>query len=250
MSNNLLLLLRIAGVALSICAGGCVARVPAEEKHEPGEHIVEPSRTPDATFTMNAPERIVEIIHDILGDNGALQLNTKQHKLTHDDLTVTLPDETHANYELTPDGGTITFEKPEPIVTAKLFAGIKVSPSLEKIVLNADDTATAHVRSLFGTHKRTFPLGWETEAETTAALSELPVVFAYSFEGCKPCEDAKRAFSSATDIPFRVEWKKEVPAWVVSYPTFHWQVAGDEWRYRDRWDGLEKFVEMWKASRK
>lgn len=81
------------------------------------------------------------------------------------------------------------------------------------------------------------------------AEKEIPEVFAYSTTGCPPCALAKKELEAAKDLPFRVVWKKEPPNWVSSFPTFHWHVKDGDWRKRDKWDGVEKLVEMWKKSR-
>lgn len=78
---------------------------------------------------------------------------------------------------------------------------------------------------------------------------DLPEVLAYVTLNCPTCSTAKREIAAARDLPFRVTWKESSPSWVTTFPTFHWHVSGDDWRQRDRWDGVEKFVDMWKRSR-
>ena len=252
--NARLLWLKIAAALASLLASGCVASVPVEPP-EPTPIVDDGPISPDSTgesLRLSAPASIVATVHEMLGDNGTITLSGEARKIVRDDITINVSNATSAAYSLTNEGGTITFAKPFPTVTAKLFAGIKVSPSLVKVVLNSDDTATAHVKSILGTHKRTFPLTWEAtdeDAGAAAATNDKPVVLAYSTAGCAPCAAAKKAFAEATDLPFRVEWKDNAPAWVTSYPAFHWEVAKDDWRQRQQWDGLEKFVEMWRASR-
>lgn len=253
---------------LLLIAAGCAARCPANSDVDPVEPpeptpIVDDGLTSPAStgesLRLSAPASIVAMIHELLGDKGTLSLNAETRKIVRDDVTVTIPSETSATYLLGGEGGTITFAKPWPTVTAKLFAGIKVSPSLVKIVLNADDTVTAHVKSIIGTHKRTFPIGWESETEGTAAANELPVVFAYSAAGCPPCAKAKKDFEDeAKSLPFVVEWRTDPPTWMPeSRPAFWWHVKDEKptqadvanTRRRNGYSTLKDFIDVWKASR-
>jgi len=164
----LFLLLELLALLIAGCAAHAIADNEDKSEPEPAPIVDDGQPAPDSAgssvpLKVSAPASVVATIFEALGDSGTLTLTGEARKIVRDDVTLNLPTETKADYSLTDEGGTITFAKPLPTVTAKIFAGIKVSPSLTKIELNSDDTMTAHVKSLFGTHKRTFPLGWQTE---------------------------------------------------------------------------------------
>lgn len=274
LTNAMAFLLAVILMAFVFLTSGCAAHAITEhdEPPEPTPLVDDDLRDSESAASsiplrVSAPASIVATVHELLGDAGTLTLNGAARQIVRDDLTVTLPPATLAEFALASDGGTIAFAKPLPTVTAKLFAGIKVSPSLTKIVLNADDTATAHVRSLLGTHKRTFPLTWETDSESEgedadgsgqAAVVDKPEVWAYATSGCAPCTAAKRELAEAKDLPFVVRWRDDRPACVTGgFPSFWWHRSESKPREEDSqntrvkngWPGVKGLLEIWKANR-
>ena len=85
-------------------------------------------------------------------------------------------------------------------------------------------------------------------AGAVANTPDLPEVLAYCSPNCSACAVAKRELAATNNLPFRVVWKDTAPAWVNSYPTFHWRISGNEWRQRNGWDGLATFTDIWRRS--
>lgn len=245
--------LRIVWVLAGISMAGCMSPPIEDSDLDDSECIVDPSPVeprPDplsdlqsgssVSFSMDT-EQFANLAK-WLGDGNTLSIEKPVH-VQQGGATLDAKAGTRFSYAMADDSGKFTFEKPYPTVKAgiaKMIGGV----SLHEVTINADGSGLAAT----GLGKYRFRWMGEEDAGASVA-SELPEMVAYSSAGCPPCAVAKRELTAAKDLPFRVTWKESAPAWVAAYPTFHWQVSGDDWRQRDKWDGVEKLVEMWRKSR-
>ncbi len=236
----------------AILFGGCMSP-PIDNTNLDTECIVDPSPvkpTPDPISTPSLPSITVTASADAyseldgwLGESNTITIGQAM-KVERPDVTLNIPAGASVSYETGETLATFRFAKPLPTVSASVL-GFHVSPTLSQVILKPDGSGVAST----GLGRHGFRWLADEEDAGASAASDLPEIVAYSSAGCAPCAVAKRELAAAKDLPFRVTWKDAAPAWVTAYPTFHWQVSGDDWRQRDKWDGIEKLVEIWKRSR-
>ena len=243
--------LRIAWLLAGLSMAGCMSpTIDGEELVDPDDtgHVVidpidssQPQALPSITVTASA-----DAYSELAGWLGASNTITigEAMKVERPDVTLNIPAGASVSYDTSNTLATFVFTKPLPTVSASVL-GFHVSPTLKSIILKPDGSGVAAT----GLGRHGFRWLNADEDAGASAASDLPEMVAYSTAGCPPCAVAKRELAAAKDLPFRVTWKDSAPAWVTAYPTFHWHVSGDDWRQRDKWDGVEKLVEMWKRSR-
>lgn len=240
---------------LSVIAVGCMGST--EPKPKPGPPPITEKRIDEKpeplSMAVHAEASVLATVHELLGDGGQLTIDPEQSIVVRRPAaTLTIKPGTEVRYKLTDKGGTITFSDPRPKIEAKVW-GLRVSPELARVDLSPDNTGTAHVDTGPVTIKRRFALSWEEAAGAGPDQSEdtRPIVRVYSTDPCGYCDLAKTAFEQQKELPFRVRIIEatggEVPTWVESYPTFHWQ-GRDGWRQSVGWPGIDSFVEIWKRT--
>lgn len=240
--------LRIVWLVSGLAIAGCVSPRSEEDVIDPGdtEHVVIDSSEPQALPSINvmaSADAYSELVA-WMGDSNTITIG-RALKVDRPDLTLNIPAGASVSYDASETLATFRFAKPLPTVSASVL-GFRVSPTLSQITLKPDGNGVASTG--LGRHGFRW-LPDEEDAGASEAASELPEMLAYSSAGCPPCAIAKRELAAAKDLPFRVTWKSTAPAWVSTYPTFHWHVTGDDWRKREKWDGVEKLTESWKRSR-
>lgn len=241
----------LVAVVLLATAAGCVQSTPTEPESTP--IVVEPitDTTPDAlTLNVAAEASLVATLHEVIGDAGSVTLNpAKSIVVARPEATLTIKPGTRLTYSMNAGRGRFEFSEPRPRVTAKIW-GLRVSPELTRLDLNADNTGTAHVQSGPVKLQRTFALTWidNGSGATETEPATRPVVTIYTTDGCGYCTAAKRDLAGA---PFELRDVSTrsggVPRWVQSFPTFHWQ-GRDGWRQFVGWPGKASFLEMWTRS--
>lgn len=242
-------LILLTAVAL-LASAGCVQPVDTEPK--PAPIVVQPieDETPDGlALTVEAEASLVATLHEIIGGSGSVTLNPAEAIVVErPEATLTIKPGTSIRYTMTSDGGRFDFGTPRPRVTAKVW-GLKVSPELTRLDLASDNTGTAHVQSGPVKLQRRFSIGWEQTSGATEQPATRPTVTIYTTNGCGYCTAAKSELAGA---PFELQESHtsggNVPAWVQSYPTFHWP-GRDGWRQFVGWPGRAAFLEMWARSR-
>ena len=230
---------------------GCIPATPAQPKPTPKPVIVQPiaDDTPDAlTLSVNAESSLIATLHEIIGDGGSVTLDPSEPiVVTRPEATLTIKPGTRLTYSMTADSGRFTFSEPRPRVTAKVW-GLKVSPELTRLDLNADNTGTAHVQSGPVKLQRRFALNWEqpTGASESAAL---PVVTIYTTDFCGYCNAARTGLADVDEFTLREVHTRSgsVPGWVTSFPTFHWQTSSG-WKKYVGWPGRDSLVASWRLS--
>ena len=252
MKNQVRLLwLKLAATLAAMMCGGCMSPNLADEEpvdSDDSEHVVvdlsEPVSLPSITVMASADS--YSELAGWLGKSNTITIGEAM-KVERPDVTLNIPAGASVSYETGETLATFKFEKPLPTVSASVL-GFHVSPTLKSITLKPDGSGVAATG--LGRHGFRWLAGEEDAGTSdTSAASNLPEMVAYSTAGCPPCAVAKRELAAAKDLPFRVTWKDSAPAWVTAYPTFHWQASGEDWRQRDKWDGVEKLVQMWRKSR-
>jgi len=234
-----LFLLKLAATLAALIAGGCIAPIPhPSEDVEPKPPIEDVSQQEPSTIAVSmSPDDFANVVK-WFGESNSITLH-EPLKVTHDKVTLDFPANTRARYTTSDSEVIVMFDQPFPVVKAglaKLIGGV----SLKAVRINADGSGVA------GTKLGNFSFRWNEEVAGTA---DLPEVLLYTTTSCPACEVAKRELDKAADLPFKVVVKDAAPSWVSTYPTLHWQVSGDDWRYRAGWDGVANFVEIWKRSR-
>lgn len=193
-----------------------------------------------------ASASLVATLLGVLGSAGELSWTATKPQVI--DLgsqgTMTVQPGARIRYEIGQDEGKFVFASPLPSVRAP--AGpLKLRVNLESVAFKADNTAEASVDLGLGI-KRTQPfriafdgLG-DAPIEAEQPEAKTIVVTCYTASGCGPCETAKRELAAAKDLPFSVRFTGAAPAWVTSFPTFHWSDAdGKAWQQRG-WQGVER----------
>jgi hypothetical protein len=234
-----LFLLKLVAMLAALIAGGCIAPIhrPSDDV-EPKPPIDDVGQLEPSTIAVSMSSDDFANVVRWFGESNSITLH-EPLKVSHDKVSLDFPANTHAHYTTNDAEVVITFDKPYPVVKAglaKLIGGV----SLRSVKINADGSGEA------GTILGNFGFRWNEEV---AGVADLPEVYLYVTSGCPACEVAKRELEKATDLPFKVIVKDTAPSWVTMYPTLHWQVSGDDWRYRVGWDGVPRFVEIWKKSR-
>lgn len=234
-----------AGMALAGCMSPNIGEEPADPDASERVVVVDPGQ-PQAlpSITVTASADAYSELAGWLGKSNTITIGEAM-KVERPDVTLNIPAGASVSYEAGESLATFVFAKPLPTVSASVL-GFHVSPTLSQIILKPDGSGVASTG--LGRHGFRW-LNADEDAGASGAASDLPEMVAYSTAGCPPCVVAKRELAAAKDLPFRVTWKDAAPAWVNTFPTFHWHVAGDDWRKREKWDGVEKLVEMWKLSR-
>lgn len=226
----------------------------------PQKEVPVPTPAPleSPNLTMTGSSSVVAALHQWMGDGNTVTLRDPM-SIKRPEVSLTLPAGTSLSYRLSEGGGSFTFNDPKPKVEARAF-GFRVTPTLTRIDLKADDTGEATATLGPITRKQAFELKWSSPI-VKAEIGEdtRPELWAYSTTGCTPCIRAKKELSEAKDLPFKVVWdppNKLVPAWVESYPAFHWNAvgsepedkAGKEWRLKG-WSGLSHLLKEFKRTR-
>ena len=246
--NNVKRLMRAAGFSLALLAGGCIAHASPDENEDGGQVVVDPVPLPEQPGTSVSFEMSREQFGRFagwLGHNNTLTIE-KAVNVTQEGTTLDAKAGTTFHYEMGTNYGKFEFDKPYPTIKTNVLSRLIGGVALHEVLLNADGSGVA------ATGVGKFGIRWlpDEESESVAAVEEkLPIVYAYSTAGCPPCAAAKREFAEAKDLPFRVEWSDKHPSWVTAYPTFHWEASKGDWRQRAQYDGVDKFVAMWRLSR-
>ena len=96
----------------------------------------------------------------------------------------------------------------------------------------------------------------DNRASAEQPIDERPLVWVYVLPPdsyCEPCNQAKLAFSSTNDLPFRVRFTDQEPPPELSRwrgrPLFHWARGDGSGGVYEGWLGRQQFVEMWRRSR-
>lgn len=252
-----LIVLKLAAIAASWIAGGCMAPISADEKDTGGDVVVpdpprDDSPAAGSSVTVALPADQFAMLAGWLGHENTLTIEKPVH-VEQANVTLDAKGGTTFSYTMSDDSGTFTFQRPFPTVKAgfaKLIGGV----ALHDIVLNADGSGVA------ATGLGKYRFRWlEDDSQQAAETKSLPEVWAYSMAGCVPCVRAKLELKDAKDLPFTVVWKDEsAPDWLQSRPAFWWHTTGDQPSQKDvantrqfqGWNGLKDFVERWKLSRK
>ncbi len=253
-----MLWLWVTWLAAGVACTGCMSpNIDDSDIDTNRDCIVDPSPvepTPDPISQPQAPSITVTASADAyselagwLGKSNTITIG-EAIKVERPDVTLSIPAGASVSYQADEQLATFNFGKPLPTVSASVL-GFHVSPTLKTIILKPDGSGVALVGPGIRRGFRWLNADEDVGTSGTSAASNLPEMVAYSTAGCPPCAAAKRELAAAKDLPFRVTWKDSAPAWVTSYPTFHWHVSGDDWRQRDKWDGVENLVAMWKRSR-
>lgn len=190
-----------------------------------------------------ASASLVATLLSVLGSAGELSWTATKPQVIElgSSGKMTVQPGARIRYEIGQDEGKFVFAPPLPSVKAP--AGpFKLRVNLESVAFKADNTAEARVDLGLGI-KRTQPfriafdgLG-DAPIEADATAQKI-VVTCYTTDGCGPCEAAKRELTASKDLPFSVRFTGAAPAWVTSFPTFHWADSdGKAWQQRG-WHGV------------
>ena len=225
---------------LSLMIAGCLA--PKQKDRPPTDFVDHKDEKTEGvgsavSFSMDAEQ--LASIAKWLGNRNTLSIEKAVH-IEEKNITLDAKAGTRFSYEMNDQSGLFTFDQPLPTIKAgfaKLIGGV----ALKTIKINSDGSGVAGTQS-FGKYR----FRWCDDVASMS--SDKPEVWMYSAAGCLACEVAKKELSDES-LPFTLIVKEKAPEWVKTYPTFHWSVSEKDWRQRDRYDGKERFVEMWKKSR-
>jgi len=294
------LILKLAASLACLIAGGCVYGVEKPEEilgHD--EHVViEPSHhdylpATDVAFSMDAAQ-FATLAH-WLGNNNTITLENAVH-IQHEQITLDAVEGTRVTYRMEDTSGVFTFDKPYPVIKMKLTRLIG-GVSLHEITINSDGTGLAKTGlgsypfrwlddgggSTSSSSSTRCDCGCGTDGcacrgrcvpaptgqgagspsqyrRSRESVNAKPIVFAYSTDGCAPCETAKRELASDADkLPFTVVWKTDKPPCVTSesFPIFWWHISANEptcadaanTRVKSGYTSVRDLVETWKGNR-
>ena len=228
---------------LLLACFGCVAPIQEQPQPTPAPVIdLGPGEPAASSIVVGVGSDVWSELKEWLGEGNTITL-AKAFHIERPEVTLDLQPNTSMTFVTHETDAIFTFAKPLPIVTAHKF-GLTFHPTLSSLTIRNDGEGIA------ATSLGKYAFAWlKPEAAAVEAEDTRPIVRAYSTDGCAVCAKAKRELDEAKELPFRTDWTKKPPTWVDNFPTFHWEANKGDWRKREQWDGLDKFVEMWKRSR-
>lgn len=124
-----------------------------------------------APNVMAAAPGLLATLNQTLGEEGSIVLNpTRPVTITKDGTKITYGPGTTILYATTTDAAILTFTKPFPKIDTKVL-GLRVSPELTQLRLNADNSGTAFTRSSgINLPPKTFRLTWDEAAVLSSAV--------------------------------------------------------------------------------
>ena len=260
---------------MSGCQQAAIVIPPEPPSPQPAP-IEKPQPAP-IDMQINIPSSTIASIFMALGAENSITLS-KPLVFKKDPLVVSIPAGASTSWSLTPEGGTFTFNHPKPVASVTKF-GFTIHPTLDRVDLVPEDKAEIHATwlgkdwtetvllSLDGVGEEAVPARVEAEELVPEpdpmfelgpapkleedVLPKKPVVYMWSLDvGCVPCNNAKKAFKDATDLPFEVEFVAIDTPRVQKgeqVPYFEWEVEGKtQWQLG--WLSLPDFLKVWKKS--
>ncbi|MFM7011231.1 MAG: hypothetical protein ACKO0Z_18220 [Betaproteobacteria bacterium] len=237
-------------ILLSVVLCGCLNAqeknpTPVEPIFRP-EPLVKPDNLPDQSIKIEAPQHLIAALHDLLGDDNEIEfVLTKPIVVSRPAGKITIPSGAKISYSLSDSQGSFEFSGRRPVLEAKIF-GLKISPSLQRILLKPDNTGEATVIAAGLSLTKRFKLDWEDESVKSAVI-EKPKVYFYTTIACAPCEQAKKELQGL-DLPFEIVILETAPAWVTLFPTFHWLGADGKSWFVTGWSSVDSLKTSWAGT--